>query len=263
MVRSVLGVPGVARLIGASLVGRIPAGALGLLLIVLVRELGGGYADGGLAGGAFALGLAAAAPLLGRVDDARGQSRVLAARTAACAASLVALALMPAGVALGVPLGLAALAGATHPRSVRACARCGPRCCPTRPSAHAAFALESSALELSYIAPGRPGAAPRRAPRDAGGDRRPPPRRARTVGAGRAPRRGRPRVAPVFAVLYHLAGGVPREGTVTEAFTWLGTGIALGLAVGSAAGGALAAAGGARAGFSPPRAAPGWPRSSR
>jgi MFS family permease len=56
-------------------------------------------------------------------------------------------------------------------------------------------------------------------------------------------------VAPAFAVLYQLAGDVAREGTVTEAFTWLGTGIGLGLAAGSAAGGVLAASAGAPAGF--------------
>ena len=53
----------------------------------------------------------------------------------------------------------------------------------------------------------------------------------------------------MFAVLYTLAGDVAREGTVTEAFTWLGTGLSVGLAAGSAVGGALSASSGARAGF--------------
>ena len=83
MLRSVLTTPGVARVFGASLVGRIPAGALGLLLILRVGEVGGGYGGGGLAAGAFALGLAAAAPLVGRIVDVRGQTGVLAACTAA------------------------------------------------------------------------------------------------------------------------------------------------------------------------------------
>src|SRR5215210_2180362 len=97
MVRALLSTPGVARVFGASMVGRVPAGALGLLLILRARELGGGYADGGLVGGAFAFGLGAAAPLVGRVVDARGQTRVLVAGAAACAGALGALALVPAG----------------------------------------------------------------------------------------------------------------------------------------------------------------------
>src|SRR3954451_3658160 len=83
MVRAVLRSPGVTRVFAASLLGRIPAGALGLLLILRVRELGGGYAGGGAIAGAFSLGYATAAPLVGRLVDARGQTRV----PAACAAA--------------------------------------------------------------------------------------------------------------------------------------------------------------------------------
>src|SRR3954451_18805476 len=69
MVGAVLRTPGVTRVFAASLLGRIPAGALGLLLILRVRELGGGYADGGAIAGAFSLGYATAAPLVGRLVD--------------------------------------------------------------------------------------------------------------------------------------------------------------------------------------------------
>jgi len=56
-------------------------------------------------------------------------------------------------------------------------------------------------------------------------------------------------IAPAFAVVYGLAGEVAREGTVTEAFTWLTTGLGAGLAAGSAIGGALAASAGPGAAF--------------
>src|SRR4051794_41963470 len=95
MVRAVLRAPGVARVFAASLLGRIPAGALGLLLILRVRELGGGYADGGAIAGAFSLGYATAAPLVGRLVDARGQTRILAAGAAAGGAALRAPPLPP------------------------------------------------------------------------------------------------------------------------------------------------------------------------
>ena len=56
-------------------------------------------------------------------------------------------------------------------------------------------------------------------------------------------------IAPAFAVVYGLAGEVAREGTVTEAFTWLTTGLGAGLAAGSAVGGALVASAGPGAAF--------------
>lgn len=46
-------------------------------------------------------------------------------------------------------------------------------------------------------------------------------------------------IAPAFATLYAMVADLAAEGTLTEAYTWLMTGIAAGVAVGSAAGGAL------------------------
>jgi len=366
MLRSVLTAPGVARVFGASLVGRIPAGALGLLLILRVGELGGGYGGGGLAAAAFSLGLAAAAPLVGRAVDVRGQTGVLAACTAAVSAALVALALLPAGTPLAVLLALAALAGAAHP-PLAACLRAlWPVLLADPARRHAAYALESSALEVSYLlgplvlvgavatrsaavalavsaalllagtvafamTPASrtwtPVAGVRRglagalaAPgvrtllaaqalvgasfgaievatvafaQDAGakgaiGTLLAAWGLASMLGGAIAMRGGAPRdpvrrlvvllaalaagdllllaatgplalgallvvaglaIAPAFAVVYGLAGEVARAGTVTEAFTWLTTGLGAGLAAGSAVGGALAASAGARAGF--------------
>src|SRR3954471_20976413 len=161
MVRAVLRTPGVARVFAASLLGRIPAGALGLLLILRVRELGGGYADGGAIAGAFSLGYATAAPLVGRLVDARGQTRILAAWAAAVGAALRALALAaprapppappPPGTPLAALLALAALAGGAHP-PLAACLRAlWPDLLPEGGARHAAYALEAAALELSYV----------------------------------------------------------------------------------------------------------------
>jgi MFS family permease len=151
MVRAVLRTPGVARVFAASLLGRIPAGALGLLLILRVRELGGGYADGGAIAGAFSLGYATAAPLVGRLVDARGQTRILAACAAAVGAALSALALAPSGTPLAALLALAALAGGAHP-PLAACLRAlWPDLLPNGGARHAAYALEAAALEVAYV----------------------------------------------------------------------------------------------------------------
>src|SRR4051794_41860357 len=115
MIRSVLSTPGVTRAFSASLVGRVPAGALGLLLVLRVRELGGGFADGGLAAAALSLGLGVAAPLVGRVVDARGQTRVLALSAATCGGALAALPPVPPGPPPAGPLGPPPTPGAAHP----------------------------------------------------------------------------------------------------------------------------------------------------
>src|SRR4051812_4810505 len=115
MVRTVLSTRGVARVFLASMVGRIPAGALGLLLILRVRELGGGYAGGGLVAGALSLGMGTAAPLVGRVVDARGQTRVLALSATVCGGALATLALVPAGPPPALLPSLPAIAGPAHP----------------------------------------------------------------------------------------------------------------------------------------------------
>ena len=46
-------------------------------------------------------------------------------------------------------------------------------------------------------------------------------------------------IAPAFATLYSMVSDLAREGTLTESYTWITTGIAGGAAAGAAAGGAL------------------------
>jgi predicted MFS family arabinose efflux permease len=56
-------------------------------------------------------------------------------------------------------------------------------------------------------------------------------------------------LSPAIAVAYAMVEGLAPAGTVTEAYTWLSTGIAAGLAAGAALSGALAEAHGAGAAF--------------
>src|SRR5262245_37759654 len=114
-VRSLLAMPEVARTLTASLAGRLPYTAIGLLIILRVRELGGGYGEGGVAAGSFALGLACLSPFVGRLVDQRGQRAVLLPCAVASAIPLVALALVPDGTPLAAIAALAALAGIVHP----------------------------------------------------------------------------------------------------------------------------------------------------
>lgn len=356
---AVLRTHGVARLLGSSLLGRVPSTAIGLLLLLQVRDLGGSYAAGGLAAGIFSLGLAASSPLLGRAIDARGQTGVLRLGAWISGAALVAVAVLPGDGPLWAIMALAFVIGASHP-PLSACLRTlWGTVLPDADARHAAFALEASSQELCFIfgplvlvsllAVHDPAAAlivaavilvagtmlfiGAQASRDWRGSTpadgavraraltAPGVRTLLFVGGGMgasfgaievgiaasaeaagsraatgtllavwgvgsilggvaASRRGAPAdraasvvlllavlgtcdallvgaaasmwaigavlvlcgaaIAPLFTIVYGLAGDLALPGTVTEAFTWLGTGISAGVAAGSALAGALA-----------------------
>ena len=104
----VLRTPSVARLLSSAVVGRMPTAMAGLALVLLVREGGGSYAVAGMVAGAYSIALAVTSPLLGRLVDRVGQTRVLAGCAVASAVAFAALAF--AGSASPVVLaGLAAL----------------------------------------------------------------------------------------------------------------------------------------------------------
>jgi predicted MFS family arabinose efflux permease len=148
--RALLATPQVGRTLAASLIGRLPYTAIGLLLILRVRELGGGWAEGGVAAGAFSLGLACLAPFVARLVDVRGQRAVLVPCALACAAPLVAIGLVPDGTPIAAIAVLAALAGAVYPPLSGAMRALWPDLVPPA-RRHAVFALEASGVELTFI----------------------------------------------------------------------------------------------------------------
>ena len=68
----ILRTPGVAPVVFATLIGRLPIGISGLAILLYVREVTGSYAAAGAAAGALALGGGVGAPLQGRLVDRRG-----------------------------------------------------------------------------------------------------------------------------------------------------------------------------------------------
>ena len=82
--------PGIAVIVVATLVGRLPIGISGLAILLYVRDVTGSFASAGVATGLLALGSAAGAPLQGRVVDRRGtQMLVPLALAHACGLLLV------------------------------------------------------------------------------------------------------------------------------------------------------------------------------
>ena len=147
----VLRLPDVTRTLVASLLGRLPYTAIGLLMILRVREMGGSYAEGGLVVASFSLALAVGSPFVGRLVDRRGQSRVLVLCAVAASLPLAAMALVPDATPIAALAALAALSGLLHP-PLSGCMRAlWSTLVPDDDARHAAFALEASALEVTFV----------------------------------------------------------------------------------------------------------------
>ena len=102
-IATVLRAAQVARLLGASLVGRVPLGAAPVALLLFARETWS-IGAAGLLVGVYTVGLAAGAPVLARVADRWRQPPVRWGAAALSTAGFAALA------GLDPPLGLAVLA---------------------------------------------------------------------------------------------------------------------------------------------------------
>lgn len=148
---AVLRAPGFAWLFSASMLGRIPMFATGLVLVLRTRELTGSFASGGLVAGISAAAVCVSSPVLGRLVDRRGQVLVLSGCVALSSAGLLLLGLLPDGASLALPVLCALMTGFGFP-PLGACLRSAlPALLPDRDRRHAAFALESAATEVTYV----------------------------------------------------------------------------------------------------------------
>ncbi len=150
--RSVLSVPGCARVLGTALIARLPQGMTSLGILLLIRSHTGSYAAAGIAVGAYDFATAAGAPLVGRLVDRFGRRRVLGPGAVLQTTVLVALvAAAGAGAGAAPLIVLSALAGGLWPPiapSVRALLRDLVRDARARETA---YALESVIQELVWI----------------------------------------------------------------------------------------------------------------
>jgi MFS family permease len=149
--QSLLRLPGIPRLVVSSLVGRVPASMGPLSVVLLVQSVTGSYAHAGSAAGVFAIVTAVASPLLGRLIDRVGQTRVLMLCGTLFAAAFAMLALIARpGVNMMLVLGCVALAGLANPplapsmRTLRSAKLDGP-------TLQTAYALESTMQEVIFI----------------------------------------------------------------------------------------------------------------
>jgi predicted MFS family arabinose efflux permease len=144
-------IPGIKPLYLASILGRLPVGALGLVLLLRTREMTGSYAAGGVVAAAYGLALAVVSPLQGRLIDRRGQRDVLILSSLASAAALAGFAALPDETTTIAAAAIAVVAGGTLP-PLNSCLRALLAAVIPPELRHRAFALDSTMFELVYIA---------------------------------------------------------------------------------------------------------------
>jgi MFS family permease len=149
--RALFSVPGFARLLVSSVIGRLPSGMFSLAILLFVRERTGSFLVAGVAVGAFTLAGAIVSPVQGAAVDRLGQPRVLLPAAIVQGALLVALVLILRGGAPAVAIvALAALAGAVLP-PISACIRAlWPEVAPNAEALEAAYALDAITQEIIY-----------------------------------------------------------------------------------------------------------------
>ena len=148
---SALRASGAGAPFAASLIGRLPMGAIGLVFILRTHEITGSFAAGGAATAAYALSLGLVAPGLGRLIDLKGQTLVLLGAALVQAAALVSFAALPGDATLAVIIALAALTGAAQP-PLGATVRALWSRDLDEDTRHVLFTGESAVLEGIYIA---------------------------------------------------------------------------------------------------------------
>lgn len=151
--RALFRVPHVRRLVLSGMLARLPMGMVGLALLLLVREQGGGYTAAGAVSGAYFVATAVGAPIAGRLVDRRGQARILLRRAIIFPGLLFgvcALALLDAPLAL-IGAGAAA-AGALMPPVGSSLRALWPRLFADGELRAAAYALEASLQEITFVA---------------------------------------------------------------------------------------------------------------
>ncbi|HEX2313112.1 MAG TPA: MFS transporter, partial [Thermomonospora sp.] len=146
-----LRVPYAARLLGGTLLGRLPNGMGALAIVLHARAEGGGYRLAGALAAVYGLAKATGQPALGRAMDRLGQPRVLNAGAWGAAAGFGLLALVgvdPVAVTVAAVL----LAGFATPPLEAGLRALWPRVLPGPAQVRAAYGLDAASQELLYTA---------------------------------------------------------------------------------------------------------------
>ncbi|WP_136191870.1 MFS transporter [Actinomyces procaprae] len=149
---TILRQPGALGFSIAGLIARFPMSMVGISTILAIQELYGSYSAAGTVSAANVVAVAVGAPVLARLVDAHGQSRVMLPATLGSAAALIALA---AATQLRAPLVvllvLSALAGLLAGSFGSLVRSRWTTVLSTPEHIHTAFSLEAAFDEVAFI----------------------------------------------------------------------------------------------------------------
>ncbi|RAY12234.1 MFS transporter [Actinomadura craniellae] len=141
--------PHAARLLGGTLLGRLPNGMGALAIVLHVRAQGGSYPLAGTLAAVYGLATAAGQPVLGRVMDRLGQPQVLVPAAWAAAAGFGLLALI--GISpLPVAIAAVVVAGFATPPLEAGLRALWTAVLPTQEQVRAAYALDAASQEVLF-----------------------------------------------------------------------------------------------------------------
>ncbi|MDO9357278.1 MAG: MFS transporter [Solirubrobacteraceae bacterium] len=149
-ITQVLRRPQVARTLGISVLARLPNGAMTLLIVLRLTEVGYAYGEAGIAAAAYGLAVAITSPLLSRVIDRDGQTRVLLLTGLSGAVATVALALLPGSSPLWLFIIAAAVTGALQPPLGGTMRTLWDVLLTRNEERHVGYAVEAGAVELVF-----------------------------------------------------------------------------------------------------------------
>jgi hypothetical protein len=148
----ILRTPGVAVIVLATLIGRLPIGISGLAILLYVRQVTGSFAAAGASAGALALGSAAGAPLQGRLVDRRGVEMLVPLAALHAAGLMAVWAAGSADAGMGLLLAASFLTGAAIPPVSSVLRSRWPYLLAERPElVPSAFALDSVIIEIIFV----------------------------------------------------------------------------------------------------------------
>ena len=149
---ALLGQPALRSAIATSVLGRLPIGIAGLAILMLAQYTTGSFAHGGMVAGCYVAGLAAVAPLFGRLIDRYGPRSTLLACAFLFPSALATLVVaLEYAAPLWIAFALATVAGACFP-PITVCMRTFfKRRLKDDLLLAAAYSLESVVIELIFI----------------------------------------------------------------------------------------------------------------